>query len=229
MTDASPVAANLKRVQDAVAEAEAKYNREPGGVRILAASKAQTVETVAAAIAAGQTRFGESYVQEARKKIAELGGDALEWHFIGPVQSNKTRHIASLFSWVHSVDRESVARRLAEQRPAESPRLNVCVQVNLSGEATKSGVGSGGVENLLAAVAASPRLKLRGLMAIPAPDADGARQRKAFAEVRNIFDEYAGAYEMDTLSMGMSGDFDAAIAEGATLVRLGTAIFGERK
>ncbi len=233
MTDASLIAANLKRVRDAVAEAEAKYDRKPGCVKILAASKTQTVETVAVAIAAGQTRFGESYVQEAQKKIAEIGDSEIEWHFIGPIQSNKTRRIASLFSWVHGVDRESIARRLSEQRPAESPRLNVCIQVNVSGEATKSGVQPGGVETLLETISAAPglktRLKIRGLMAIPAPDADGTRQRKAFAAVRHIFDKYAEAYEMDTLSMGMSGDFDAAIAEGATLVRLGTAIFGERK
>ena len=227
--DVSLIAANLDRVRNAVMEAEARYNRSPGCVNILAASKAQTTEAVAAAIAAGQTRFGESYVQEARKKIAETHDDELEWHFIGPIQSNKTRRIASLFSWAHGVDRESIAERLSEQRPSELPDLNVCIQVNVSGEQAKSGVAPGDVEELMESVSALPKLKLRGLMAIPAPETDVARQRKAFAHVKRIFDNCVEAYEMDVLSMGMSNDFEAAIAEGATLVRLGTAIFGERK
>ncbi len=227
-TDAR-IAASLARVKDAIGAAEAQYGRAPGAVKLLAVSKTRPPAMIAAALAAGQTAFGESYVREAREKIEAIGDDKAEWHFIGPVQSNKTRHIASLFSWVHSVDRESVARRLSQQRSPELPALNVCIQINISAEKTKSGVAPADVGEILASAAALPGLKVRGLMAMPAPETEAARQRQAFAAVRRIFDAHSAAYDLDTLSIGMSGDFRAAIAEGATIIRLGTAIFGARE
>ncbi len=221
------IATNLKRVTDAIRAAEVKYGRAPGCVKLLAVSKTKPAAVISEAIAAGQTAFGESYVQEAQQKIERIGGGRIEWHFIGPIQSNKTRRIASLFAWVHGVDRGAVARRLSGQRPPGLPALNVCIQVNLSAEKTRAGVAPAGVGEMLETAAVLPGLKVRGLMAIPAP-AGSDRQRRAFAAVKHIFDAYSGAYALDTLSLGMSGDFEAAIAEGATLVRLGTAVFGAR-
>ena len=186
------------------------------------------------AAAAGQPHFGENYVQESVEKIAELSGndgvDGLIWHFIGPIQSNKTRPIAQNFQWVHTIDREKVARRLSEQREARLPALEVCIEVNVSGEASKSGVSPEELQALADSVATLPRLRLRGLMAIPEPTTDEALSRRRFARLRELRDALNGrGHKLDTLSMGMSADMDAAIAEGATLVRIGTAIFGERK
>ena len=219
----------IARANGAVRAAEVKYGREPGSVKLLAVSKTMPASAVTEALAAGQTAFGESYVQEARQKIAELGHDRVEWHFIGPMQSNKTRRVASLFSWVHGVDREVIARRLSGQRPAELPLLNVCVQVNISAEPSKSGVAPGELAEILETTAALPGLHLRGLMMMPGRESDVGRQRRVFAEARRIFDAHSGVYALDTLSMGMSGDFEAAIAEGATMIRLGTLIFGARR
>lgn len=178
---------------------------------------------------AGQKAFGESYVQEAVRKITALATLELEWHFIGPVQSNKTRAIAEHFHWVHSIEREKVAARLSAARPPHLPPLNVCIQVNVSGEATKGGVEPGGEKALAQAIVELPRLCLRGLMTIPQPGVDTARQREPYARLRQMKDELvACGFPLDTLSMGMSDDLEAAVREGATIVRIGTAIFGAR-
>jgi pyridoxal phosphate enzyme (YggS family) len=198
-------------------------------VQLVAVSKTFSADAIRAALGHGQSRFGESYVQEALSKIAALADAEIEWHFIGPIQSNKTREIAAHFDWVHGVDRLKIAQRLNDQRPAQLAALNVCIQVNISGEATKSGVAPDQVESLARAVLALPRLKLRGLMAIPAPRDAFEEQRAACAALRAVFERLrARGIELDTLSMGMSDDLEAAIAEGATLVRVGTAIFGAR-
>ena len=193
------------------------------GVTLLAVSKGQPVARVEQAVSAGQKAFGENYVQEAVQKMEVL--PALEWHLIGPLQSNKTRIAAERFAWVQTVASEKIARRLSEQRPASLPPLNVLIQVNVSGEASKSGVELDEVENLARAIATLPRLKLRGLMAIPEPGADRSR----YASVKEVFEKLKGRFGFDTLSMGMSDDLDVAIAEGSTMVRIGTAIFGPRK
>jgi PLP dependent protein len=192
------------------------------GVTLLAVSKGQTLERVREAAAAGQKAFGENYVQEGLAKMHGLPG--LEWHLIGPLQSNKTRLAAEHFAWVQTIDRERIVRRLSEQRPASLPPLNVLIQVNASGEATKSGVAPAEVETLAVAIGKMPRLRLRGLMAIPEPGAPGERYR----EMRVLFDALKKRFGWDTLSMGMSDDLDLAIAEGTTMVRVGTAIFGPR-
>ena len=197
-------------------------------------SKTFDASAVLALAALGQRAFAESYLQEALDKISRCASErpdpALEWHFIGPIQSNKTRPIAETFSWVHSVERDKIARRLSEQRPASLPPLNVCVQVNVSGEASKSGCAPDEALDLARAVAALPGLRLRGVMAIPEPTDDVARQRAQFAAVRAVFDRVrAAGLDVDTLSMGMSDDLEAAIAEGSTCVRVGTALFGSRK
>ncbi|HTY98210.1 MAG TPA: YggS family pyridoxal phosphate-dependent enzyme [Rhodocyclaceae bacterium] len=222
--------ANLAAVQRRLAAACAAAGRDAGEVALLAVAKTWPAEAVAAVAACGQRRFGESYVQEAVAKIEALGALDLEWHFIGPLQSNKTRPVAENFAWVHSVDRLKIAQRLADQRPAQLPPLNVCVEVNVSGEASKSGCPPEEAAALCRAVAALPRLRLRGLMAIPEPTATAALQRRRFAELRALRDALAAqGLALDTLSMGMSQDLEAAIMEGATIVRVGTAIFGERE
>jgi len=199
-------------------------------IRLLAVSKTFPAEDIAAAYRAGQRAFGESQAQEAAEKIARLGEYGLEWHFIGPIQSNKTRSIAEQFDWVHSVDRERIARRLSEQRPAGREPLNVCIEVNVSGEASKAGVAPHESAELAAIVARLPGLALRGLMTVPAPSPEPARQRAQFAHLRALFaDLRAQGFALDTLSMGMSDDLEAAIAEGATMVRVGSAIFGRRE
>lgn len=198
-------------------------------MRLLAVSKTWPAESVREAAAAGQRAFGESYVQEAIDKLDALAGLGLEWHFIGPLQSNKTRPVANAFAWVHSVDRLRIAQRLSEQRDVHLPPLQVCIQVNVSGEASKSGVAPDALPELARAVAALPRLQLRGLMTIPEATSDVAVQRARFATLRQLKDGLvASGLSLDTLSMGMSDDLDAAIAEGATIVRVGTAIFGSR-
>ena len=221
----------LGQVHDRIAAACATAGRPVQGVTLLAVSKTQTSAAVRAAVAAGQRAFGENYVQEALDKIeslADLRGQ-IEWHLIGPLQSNKTRPVAEAFDWVQSVDRLKIAQRLSEQRPAGLPPLQVCLQVNISGEASKSGLLPGEVHAVAQAVAALPRLKLRGLMAIPEPAAGFEAQRAPHRALRELLAGLnAGGLALDTLSMGMSADLEAAIAEGATLVRVGTAIFGAR-
>ena len=212
-----------------IADAAVAAGCDPAMVRLLAVSKTWPADSVREAAAAGQRAFGENYVQEGAAKVDELAGLGLEWHFIGPLQSNKTRLVANRFSWVHSVDRLKIAERLSGQRDVHLPPLEVCIQVNVSGEASKSGVAPPDLPELARAVAALPRLRLRGLMAIPEPTPDVALQRARFASLRAMRDELnAAGLALDTLSMGMSDDLEAAIAEGSTLVRVGTAIFGSR-
>ncbi len=209
--------------------AEQRFQRLPGTVRLLAVSKIQPTAAIIALAAAGQSCFGENYVQEALDKIAELAALRLEWHLIGPLQANKTRTVAENFAWVHSVDRLKIAERLSAQRPASLPPLNVCLQVNIDREPAKHGLDPGEVATVAEAVARLPRLRLRGLMAIPAPVADFAAQRRPLARLRELQESLnAAGLALDTLSMGMSDDLEAAIAEGATLVRIGTALFGPR-
>lgn len=227
----NPITQQLAAVRARIAKAEIRYSRTPGSVTLLAVSKTHDADAVRAAHAGGQLHFGESYAQEALQKIVVLPKLPLVWHFIGPLQSNKTRDVAEHFAWVHSIDREKIARRLNEQRPEEVPPLNVCLQVNISGEASKSGVPPAEVAALARVVTTEcPRLRLRGLMAIPAPQPEFDRQRTAFRALRELVEQLrAAGFDLDTLSMGMSDDLEAAIAEGATLVRVGTAIFGERE
>jgi len=196
---------------------------------LLAVSKIQPVATVAALAAAGQCGFGENYVQEALDKITALAALGLEWHLIGPLQANKTREVAAHFAWVHSVDRLKIAERLSAQRPAGLPPLNLCLQVNIDREPTKHGLDVDEVATVAQAVAGLPQVRLRGLMAIPAPGVDMAAQRRPLARLRELQESLnAAGLALDTLSMGMSDDLEAAIAEGATLVRIGTALFGPR-
>lgn len=224
------VARNLAAVHARIAAAAASAGRDPASVRLVAVSKAQPAAAVAAARDAGQVEFGENYLQDALPKLAALAGRGLCWHFIGQLQSNKTRSVAEHFDWVHTLDRESIARRLSEQRPASFPPLEVCLQMNVSGEASKGGVAPGRLPALAAAVAALPRIRLRGLMAIPAAAKDGEAQRAPFRKLRQLLESLnAEGHRLDTLSMGMSEDLEAAVMEGATLVRIGTAVFGPRR
>jgi len=225
--------ARIQAVRDRITTAASKAGRPADSVRLLAVSKTFPASAVEAALACGLTAFGENYAQEGCDKVDALRAShpeaGLEWHFIGPLQGNKTRMVAERFDWVQSVDRERIALRLAEQRPAHLPPLNVLLQVNISAEDSKSGLAPEDVPALAALVARQERLRLRGLMAIPEATDDPARQGAAFVRMRALFEALRDAgYEIDTLSMGMSGDLDAAIAEGATLVRIGTAIFGDR-
>ena len=219
----------LQTVRARIDTAARSFGRDPAGIRLLAVSKMVSAADMRIAQAMGQDCFGESYLNEALPKIAALQDLAPEWHFIGPLQSNKTRGIAEQFDWVHSVDRLKIAQRLNEQRPRDSAPLSVCLQVNISGETTKSGLSLDALYGLAAEIAALPNLRLRGLMAIPAPSADRHVQRAAFRrlcaaqEMLNV-----QGLALDTLSMGMSDDLEAAIAEGATIVRVGSAIFGAR-
>jgi len=223
------IAANLQAVRARMARAAQAAHRAPGEILLLAVSKTIPAERIAEAHAAGQRAFGENHVQEAVEKITVLATLPLDWHFIGPIQSNKTRLIAEHFSWAHSVEREKIAERLNAARPEGMAPLNVCIQVNVSGEATKSGVAPGDEAKLAEAIARLPRLRLRGLMAIPEPTADVTLQRRRFALLRELKNGLrARGHALDTLSMGMSDDFEAAILEGATIVRIGTAIFGKR-
>jgi pyridoxal phosphate enzyme (YggS family) len=227
------IAENITKVRLALGQAAAEHGRNPASVNLLAVSKTFGAEAVIEAAEAGQRAFGENYLQEALDKqqaVQILRPDlALEWHFIGPIQSNKTRPIAEHFAWAHAVDREKIARRLSEQRPPNLPPLNICLQVNVSGEDSKSGIAPTEVLALARAVTTLPGLRLRGLMAIPEPAEDVESQRKPFALLRALQQQLTEAgIPTDTLSMGMSADMDAAIAEGATIVRIGTAIFGKR-
>ncbi|GAB3283112.1 YggS family pyridoxal phosphate-dependent enzyme [Parahaliea aestuarii] len=218
---------NIANLLARVSRAVEKYQRNADEVTVLAVSKTRPAGTVRAAAQLGLRAFGENYLQEALEKMVDLADLDLQWHFIGPIQSNKTRAIAEHFHWVHSVDRLKVARRLSEQRPSHLPPLQLCLQVNISGEPSKAGVDLDELPALAAAVAGLPNITLRGLMTIPAPCDDPARQRAPFAALREAMAALPLA-GLDTLSMGMSGDFEAAIAEGATLIRVGTDIFGAR-
>lgn len=225
------IADNLARVRERIASACDRAGRDVQTVTLLAVGKTFPAAVLREAAAAGQAAFGENYVQEGVAKVDALADlrPGLEWHFIGPLQSNKTRPVAERFDWVHAVDRLRVAERLAAQRPVGLAPLSVCLQVNISGEATKSGAAPAEVPDLARAVAALPNLRLRGLMAIPEPAGDLAAQRRPHRALRELFEALvADGLALDTLSMGMSADLEAAILEGATLVRVGSAIFGHR-
>jgi pyridoxal phosphate enzyme (YggS family) len=227
--DSQNLPAVLHEVRERMARAAAAAGRSAQSVTLLAVGKAQPAELLAAAADCGVTDFGESYLQEALAKIAALRSRALTWHFIGRIQANKTRPIAESFSWVHALDRVKVAERLAAQRPLEAPPLNVCLEVNIAGEPGKGGIMPAELPDLAAHVVRLPPLTLRGLMCIPPEEAEPARQRAWFARLRGLRDDLnAAGYSLDTLSMGMSADFEAAIQEGATIVRLGTVLFGAR-
>jgi pyridoxal phosphate enzyme (YggS family) len=220
---------NLQQVHARIHEACAAAQRPVQSVTLLAVSKTFDAQAVREAFDAGQRAFGENYVQEALAKIERLSDLQIEWHLIGPLQTNKTRAVAEAFDWVHSVDRLKIAQRLSEQRPSQLPPLNLCLQVNISGETSKSGLAPAEVAEVARAVAALPRVRLRGLMAIPEPAGDFAAQRAPHRALHELFDSLnRDGLALDTLSIGMSADLEAAIAEGATLVRVGTAIFGAR-
>jgi len=223
------IADNIARVRAQMAAACQSAGRAPGSVQLLAVSKTWGTDAVRTAYSAGQTDFGENYIQEAVDKITALRDLPLVWHCIGPIQSNKTRLVAEHFDWVHSIDRLKIAQRLSEQRPEHLPPLQVCIQVNVDGGETKSGVRPPELPALAQAVAALPRLQLRGLMTIPEPAETDAQMRAVHRQAKNLFEQLrAQGLPLDTLSMGMSADMAAAIAEGSTMVRVGTAIFGKR-
>ncbi|MDI1333848.1 YggS family pyridoxal phosphate-dependent enzyme [Pseudomonas sp.] len=222
----STIADNILQVSSRIRAAALAANRDEHSVQLLAVSKTKPAEAVREAYAAGVSDFGENYLQEALGKQLELADLPLIWHFIGPIQSNKTRAIAEHFAWVHSVDRLKIAQRLSEQRPADLPPLNICIQVNVSGEASKSGCTPADLPALAKSISELPRIKLRGLMAIPEPTEDRAAQDAAFAAVQSL--QASLNLPLDTLSMGMSHDLESAIAQGATWVRIGTALFGAR-
>ncbi|QDH68129.1 MULTISPECIES: YggS family pyridoxal phosphate-dependent enzyme [Pseudomonas fluorescens group] len=222
----STIADNIGRVSQRIRAAADAVQRDANSIHLLAVSKTKPAQALREAYAAGMRDFGENYLQEALGKQTELTDLPLSWHFIGPIQSNKTRAIAENFAWVHSVDRLKIAQRLSEQRPADLPPLNICIQVNVSGEASKSGCTPADLPALANAISALPRLKLRGLMAIPEPTDDRAEQDAAFSSVRVL--QNSLNLPLDTLSMGMSHDLESAIAQGATWVRIGTALFGAR-
>jgi len=219
---------SLKNIIAQIRQAEIVYKRKPESVLLLAVSKTKSAKDIAAAYQAGQRHFGESYCQEALKKQQELGAFDITWHFIGPVQSNKTKGLATHFSWVHSVDSLKIAKRLSEQRPSALPPLNICLQVNISGELSKSGIDLNELQQLCKQVAVLPNIKLRGVMAIPMPVEDFERQRLPYKLLYQAAVKLDNP-KLDTFSCGMSGDLKAAIAEGATIVRIGTALFGARE
>ena len=224
------VTENYRKIQDLLAKAAAEAGRSADHIRLLAVSKTKPVEAILEAAAAGQRDFGENFVQEGLQKIEKCGRDDLVWHFIGHLQSNKTRLVAEHFDWIHTVDRLKIARRLSDQRPSHAPPLNVCIEVNVDAEASKSGVSPEALPALAGDVAALPRLKLRGLMCLPAIREGFDAQRRPFAALRELLESLnEEGMALDTLSMGMSADYAAAIQEGATIVRVGTAIFGARE
>jgi pyridoxal phosphate enzyme (YggS family) len=224
------VTEKFRKIQDLLAKAAADAGRSGDHIRLLAVSKRKPVEAILEAAAAGQRDFGENFVQEGVEKIRKCGRDDLIWHFIGHLQSNKTRVVAQNFQWVHTVDRLKIARRLSEQRPVDAADLNICIEVNIDAEESKSGVNPADVQDLATEIAELPRLRLRGLMCLPAIREDFAEQRKPFAALRELLESLnSSGLRLDTLSMGMSADYAAAIHEGATIVRVGTAIFGERE
>lgn len=220
---------NLLALKTKIAECEKKYGRPNGSVKLLAVSKSQSIEKIKIAYAAGQRLFGENYLQEALAKIKTLADTSIEWHFIGSIQRNKTRKIAENFAWVETVESEIIAKRLSEQRPENLPALNICLQVNISNEASKAGVNRDQVLSLADYCSKLPRIKLRGLMSIPARESDFKRIQEAHQHLFLLWKDLHKQYEtVDTLSMGMSSDFETAIAEGSTLIRIGTAIFSHR-
>jgi pyridoxal phosphate enzyme (YggS family) len=222
-------AAALAAVRERITVAARAAGREPAAVTLVGVAKSQPVERLRQALDAGLADLGENYLQEARAHFAALAGRAFGRHFIGALQANKTREAAQLFDWVHTVDRLRIAERLSAQRPESMPPLSVCIQVHLGDESTKSGVAPAGLAELAGAVAQMQRLRLRGLMCMPPEESDPARQRQWFAELRRLLERLnATGHRLDALSMGMSGDYEAAIAEGATHVRIGTAVFGAR-
>ncbi|SDK11524.1 hypothetical protein SAMN04488540_11935 [Ferrimonas sediminum] len=224
------IADQLSLAQQRIAQSARNSDRHPDQITLLAVSKTKPAPLLQQAFEAGQRHFGENYLQEALEKQQQLAELPIIWHFIGPIQSNKTRPIAQHFDWVHSVDRLKIAQRLSEQRPASLPPLNLCIQVNVSHEASKSGVAADELMSLAEQIHDLPNLTLRGVMAIPMASSDPAHQRQQFSQVKKLFNELKSRFGgIDTLSMGMSGDLDAAIEQGSTMVRLGTAIFGARK
>ena len=224
------VTENFRKIQDLLAKSAAEAERQMDHIRLLAVSKKKPLAAILEAADAGQREFGENFVQEGLEKIQAAGRQDLIWHFIGHLQSNKTRAVAEHFQWVHTVDRLKIAKRLSEHRPHYAGDLNICIEVNIDDEAQKSGVSPDEVHNLAATIGELPRIKLRGLMCLPAIRQGFDEQRKPFAALRALFESLqAEGHELDTLSMGMSADYAAAIHEGATIVRIGTALFGERK
>jgi len=220
----------VNHVRSRVQRAAADAGRDPDSITLVAVSKGKPAELLRSAAALGVTDFGESYAQEAAAKLDQLTDLPLRWHFIGGLQSNKTRGIAERFHWVHSIDRLSIARRLSDQRPFHAASLNLCIQVALIPEPTKGGVEPAAVAALASQISMLPRVKLRGLMCVPPPQPDAAAERAVFKELRKLLEGLnAEGHDLDTLSMGMSGDFESAIAEGATHVRIGTALFGSRQ
>jgi pyridoxal phosphate enzyme (YggS family) len=225
----NPLCDQITKMHGLIRDLEIRYGRESGSVQLLAVSKMQPVERIQEAIACGQTDFGENYVQELLAKARIIGREVAQWHFIGPLQSNKTRTVSETVNWVHTIDRIKIAQRLNDQRPMELPALNVCLQVNLDDESSKSGIQLDELPKLAMQVSELQRLRLRGLMTIPAPGKDFAAQRQGFARLRQALEQLnTQGYTLDTLSMGMSDDFEAAIAEGATIIRIGTRLFGAR-
>ena len=226
------IAHNLAQVRDKISDAAARCGRDPEEITLLAVSKTKPASAIEEAIAAGQVAFGENYVQEGVEKIRyfqEAGASSLQWHFIGPLQSNKSRLVAEHFDWCHTVDRLKIATRLSEQRPSHLPPLNVLIQINISDEQSKSGILLQALDALAAEIAALPNLRLRGLMAIPAPESEYVRQFAVAQQMAVAFTRLKTQYPtVDTLSLGMSDDMEAAIAAGSTMVRIGTAIFGAR-
>jgi PLP dependent protein len=223
------IATNLAQIRNNIRMAEKEYHRPEGAVSLLAVSKTRSIDEILSAVSEGQRHFGENYCQEAVEKIEAINDSDLVWHFIGPIQSNKTRQIASHFDWVHTVHRIKIARRLNEMRPEEKPPLNICVQINISGEESKSGISLDEVSNFIEELEQFNRLKVRGLMALPAPNIDFKQQRESFSPLnKKLHDLNQDRHELDTLSIGTSQDMEAAIAEGSTIVRIGTAIFGPR-
>lgn len=225
------IADRLKLAQHRIAQAAEKYTRNPKDIKLLAVSKTKPVELIINAYDEGQRHFGENYVQEGEEKakLLKLSHPDIVWHFIGPLQSNKSRIVAEHFDWMHTLSRGKIASRLNAQRPQELPKLNVCIQVNISNEESKSGVDVNEVMELAQAITALPKLKLRGLMAIPTATSDIDIQNNEFAQLKSLFDEMKQRFaDIDTLSMGMSQDLEQAIANGSTMVRIGSAIFGAR-
>ena len=223
------IAQNINAIRERITNAEKRYGRSPGSVQLLAVSKTRPIEDIRDAMRVNQRLFGENYLQDALPKITALSESAIEWHFIGPIQSNKTQQIAQYFSWVHSIDRLKIAQRLSKQREAEQTPLNICIQVNTSGESSKSGVTAEETLVLAKDIALLPNIQLRGLMTIPSTTNDFKQQCQPFSLLRELKKELQRqGIALDTLSMGMTNDMEAAIAEGSTIVRIGTAIFGAR-
>lgn len=223
------IAANLEKIRNRIAAAEQRYRRDPGSIRLLAVTKARSAAEVRTALAWGQLDFGENYLQEAVTKISSLDNPEICWHFIGPIQANKTRAIAENFTWVHSIDRIKIARRLNDMRPEGLPALNVCIELNIDNESSKSGIMPSELSDFAAEIQTLPRLTLRGLMAMPKQSEDFEQQRNSFRRLYTLYTQLKSeSFPLDTLSMGTTSDMDAAIAEGSTMVRIGTAIFGPR-